>query len=120
MKPWGRFHAKKDPALFRRYLKAVAEEAKKAFVSGMRSSKRVGKHSAPGDWPAVQSGSLLGSIQTRITNNSAEIGTNMPYSRFLRDGTRRMARRKMSDDAMKAGLKAANRRLGEWVQWTRG
>lgn len=47
------------------------------------------------------------------------IGTNRPYSIFLRMGTSRMARRKMSDDALKEGMRAAGR-MGRWVEWARG
>jgi hypothetical protein len=45
------------------------------------------------------------------------IGTNVPYSMYLRRGTTRMQRRKMSDNAMKEGVKAG--RLGRWMEWAK-
>ena len=41
-----------------------------------------------------------------MTSNSVTIGTSMPYSGFLRRGTSKMARRKMSDNALEEGMKA--------------
>jgi phage gpG-like protein len=83
----------------------------------MKSGSK-GNHSAPGAWPYSQSGKLKGSIDSRVTDNSVTIGTNTPYSLFLRHGTSKMARRKMSDDALREGMKHG--RLGKWVEWVRG
>jgi hypothetical protein len=65
-----------------------------------------------------RTGGLLGSIRTEVSASEMTIGTNQPYSIFLRQGTSRMGgRRKMSDDALKEGMQGA--RLGKWVEWSR-
>jgi len=73
--------------------------------------------SAPGAWPNSRTGRLKSSIRSVVTSDSVTIGTSMPYSGFLRSGTSKMARRKMSDNALEEGVKAG--RLGRWVEWTR-
>jgi hypothetical protein len=65
-----------------------------------------------------RTGGLLGSISSEVTAASVTIGSNQPYSIFLRQGTSRMGgRRKMSDDALKQGMNVA--RLGRWIEWSR-
>ena len=118
--PWGKFHARHKPEVIRSWLHSVGEAGTAAFRGGM------GKYppaSAPGAWPNSRTGSLLKTIRYEVGgggafNDTVTIGTDMPYSIFLRAGTSRMARRKMSDDALKAGIRAG--RLGKWVEWTRG
>jgi hypothetical protein len=112
--PWSTFRARKDNAEIRSWLHRVAHAAETAFKGGMGNYPPA---SAPGAWPNIRTGNLKGSIRTEVTNVSMTIGSNMRYSKFLREGTSRMARRKMSDDALKAGVKAG--RLGHWVEWSR-
>lgn len=83
-----------------------------------------GNYSAPGAWPFVQSGKMKGTIDMEVSSSSVTIGSNayrggVPYSLYLREGTPggQMARRKMSDDALKLGMKSAH--LGRWVEWSR-
>jgi phage gpG-like protein len=73
--------------------------------------------SSPGAWPNNRTGRLNKSIRFVATDHDVTIGTNMPYSLFLRTGTKRMARRKMSDNALKEGMQHS--RLGRWVEWSR-
>jgi phage gpG-like protein len=111
--PWGTFHARKRPQEIRRWLRAVADASEKVF-------KKMSKYppaSTPGQFPAVRTGRLRASIRTVVSDKSMTIGTSMPYSIFLRMGTSKMARRKMSDDALKEGMHAG--RLGHWVEWSR-
>ena len=112
--PWSTFRARKDNAEIRSWLQRVAKASEAAFKGGMGNYPPA---SAPGAWPNIRTGNLKGSIRTEVTSNSMTIGSNMRYSIFLRTGTSRMARRKMSDDALKAGIRAG--RLGHWVEWTR-
>jgi len=115
-KEWAPFWAKRDKAAFKRWLNAVAQESEKAF-------KRMGKYppaSKPSEYPAVRSGRLRASIKTRVTDTFVEISSNTSYSHFLRHGTRKMARRKMSDNALKEGLAAAKKRAKSWVGWSHG
>ena len=113
--PWREFQAVKHPAVIKAWLNGIAKAAEQAFRA--RASRAYPPASEPGAWPARRSGGLVGSIQTEVTTNSVTIGTNMKYSKYLREGTSRMARRKMSDDAMREGQFRA--RLGRWVEWQR-
>lgn len=113
--PWRPFHARKNDAAIQGWLQRIADASKAAFSGGMGS----GGPSAPGAWPNSQTGGLKGSIQTEVTSNSMTIGTSMPYSGFLRSGTSKMARRKMSDNALQEGM-AAGGRLTKWVEWVHG
>lgn len=112
--PWRTFHAVKRPDVVQTWLQGVADRSKQAFVGGMGSYPPA---SSPGAWPNVRSGGLRGSVSTEVTSTEATVGSNMFYSIFLRAGTSKMARRKMSDDALKEGMEGA--RLGHWVEWSR-
>lgn len=114
--PWGKFHAQKDNAAIHSWLQRVAEASKAAFEGGMGHYPPA---SSAGAWPNTRSGGLKGSIRTEVTSDSMTIGTGMPYSGFLRHGTSKMARRKMSDNALEEGMRSAGR-LGHWVKWVRG
>jgi len=114
-KAWAPFEAKYDKRAFKRWLDAVARESEKAF-------KKMGSYppaSRPGQYPAVRTGALRASIRTRVTNDSVEISSNRPYSGYLRHGTRKMQRRKMSDNALQEGIEAAKRRSSKCVGWSR-
>jgi len=113
--PWKTFRAKKDDATIRRWLKAVGESSEKVFKAGMGKGP---SPSAPGAWPNSQTGRLRGSIKSQVSANSVTIGTNTHYSGYLRSGTSKMARRKMSDNALEEGRKGA--RLEQWVKWQHG
>jgi phage gpG-like protein len=117
LKSWAPFKAKHDKAAFRRWLKVVAEESHKAFKKGMKQYPPASKK---GQYPSNRTGRLQRSITTRVTDDSVVIGTHMPYSGYLRMGTRKMARRKMSDNALKEGIAAATKRSSKWVGWSHG
>lgn len=126
-RPWRIFFARKDQRAVAFWLAKVAKNAERVFKAGMRGGHsgkiyyRRGKYhqaSAPGEYPAVESGRLIASMRSHSTINEAQIGTNMPYSRWLRTGTRHMARRKMSDNALREG-KILSGSLGRWVKWQR-
>jgi len=116
-KKWAPFWATRDAAAFRRWLQVVAEESTKAFKGGMKQFPPASKAR---QYPSVRTGRLRASISTQITNDSVTIGTHMPYSGYLRYGTSRMSRRKMSDNALKEGMAAAKKRAGKWVGWSKG
>lgn len=59
------------------------------------------------EYPAKRTGALAGSIRTTVTQAQMTIGTSKFYARFLRSGTIKMKRRKMSDDALKAAAPVA-------------
>jgi hypothetical protein len=127
-KPWGSFRAVKDEAVLRRFLRGAADESEDAFKKGMQSKKhgkiynrrgRRHQSSAPGEYPAIESGRLFASIDTRVDARSMEIGTSMFYSKWLRGGSRIMERRKMSDNALQEGVPRARHLLKGWATWKR-
>lgn len=130
-KPWRRIRAVHDKAEILRWLHALANRAHFIFRAGMEASRggrvythqlrwingsirpigprgRPHKASVPGDWPAVDTGRLKGSIRTRVTQSSMTIGTSMPYSKHLL-GTPGglIAPRKMSKEALIAARSGA-------------
>lgn len=126
--PWPRFRAFRDRAQTRKWLKSVAAEGRAAFASGMRNGPHTGRvyrrrggrlhqASAPGEFPAKDTGRLLASLKSHTGKDEAVIGTNMFYSKFLREGTRKMARRRMSDDALQLGIDASRKTSKGWVKW---
>lgn len=128
-KGWRQFSAKKKPQVIRSWLKRVGDEAQRVFTKGMMGRhsgqiyyRRRGTHqaSAPGEFPANDTGNLLASLRQNITATEATIGTNVFYAKFLREGTRKMARRKMSDNAMQEGAAKARPSFKGWVAWVRG
>lgn len=122
---WKGLRVVKDKAVKQRFLFGVAEASRIAFIKGILSKKhgriykrRGGDHraSAPNEYPARDTGALLASIDTDVTAEHATIGTNMHYSIYLRMSTMKMERRKMSDDALKEGMRIAPR-IGHFVKW---
>ena len=87
--------------------------------SGTKNYRTGKKRSAGGEYPANDSGALERSIKVQERSTDVTIGTNTFYARFLRDGTRKMARRKMSDNALDEGIKTARHELKGFVKWKR-
>ena len=117
--PWRSFLARKNTAQIQGWLQRIADASEAAFRAGASRQWGGGRGSSPGQWPMRRTGGLLGSIKTEVGGSSVTIGTNQPYSIYLRKGTSRMGgRRKMSDDALKAGMQG--QRLGRWVEWAYG
>lgn len=119
--PWHSFHARKIPGAIERWLENVGKTSIRIWMSSMAQGSP-GVHSASGAWPFVQSGHMKSTIGMELGAMEVTIGSNAhrgsaPYSLYLREGTSRMDRRKMSDDALKAGMKGAH--LGRWVEWSR-
>lgn len=124
---WGAFQARKRMSVISGWLADVGAQSLSIFRAGMRGphsgriyQRRGGPHraSARGEYPAIDSGALLGSLRMRSNNVEVVIGTNMFYSKWLRGGTKKMARRKMSDNALREGRKRAGA-AGRWVRWGR-
>jgi len=119
--PWGKFHARKNDGAIRGWLNKIGKAGTDAFRGGMGKFPPA---SFPGAWPNSRSGKLKSTIRYEVGGGGAfeynvTIGTGAPYSGFLRSGTSRMARRKMSDNALREGV-AAGGRLTKWVEWSRG
>jgi hypothetical protein len=114
--PWGQFHAQKRKNAVRNWLRDIGNAAESTFTGGMGNYPPA---STPGQYPAVRTGKLKGSVRSEVRGEtSVTVGSNMHYSIYLRQGTSKMARRKMSDDALKESMRRVQ--LRNWVEWTRG
>jgi hypothetical protein len=132
-KPWGRFYATRDQRLIQRFLSEAADIVLKRLRDGLRNPPKSGRfytgrskrriqasaNRALAEYPARDTGDLLRSAKRRVGRNEMEVGTGMFYSRFLRDGTSKMARRKMSDTAMEESLPQLEGKLGRVAYWKR-
>lgn len=121
-KPWARFEVIQDPLVMKKYFSKVGRDALRIFqkgLAGSHSGRRYGSHvaSAPGEYPASDSGGLAGSASMRADENSVELMADVPYAVFLRYGTRKMARRKMLDTALEEALSRNPFEPGEWVHF---
>lgn len=131
--PWGAFRAFRNKRVTTAFLKDVAKTSYDILRQGILNPPKTGRiyrrkrgmHQASvniseAEYPANETGALYRSADWTATANKAEIGTDMYYSKYLREGTKRMERRKMSDNAMKEGIDKARGRLGHWAEWKRG
>lgn len=115
--PWADFQARKKSETISRWLKAVGDASVEAFRGGMKSGSKT-RRSRPGEFPAVQVGALRATVRAEVQGDkSVTVGTSTRYAPFLRHGTSKMARREMSDDALRIGIRKT--RLEKWVEWSR-
>lgn len=125
-KPWGKFRAYRNRGVTTRFLSAAAHESEDVFRIEMAKAKS-GIHwpglprrsSRPGEYPANQRGALRDSISSDSSATEMTVGSNVPHSIFLREGTSKMARRKMSDNAMQEAVPRVRSMLKGWVEWKR-
>lgn len=106
---WRAFMAIRDKAVTDAYLRRIGATAEGEFKRGIASPKsgriyrrRGGSHqaSAPGEFPARDSGAHLATVGHKVGPAEVTVGSGMFYAKFLRNGTRKMAKRKMSQDAL--------------------
>ncbi len=104
--PWPELTVEKDQALIDRWLFLYGAAVKQRFIkgltgphSGIHYPRMPNRSSAPGEFPATQSGRLLGGTKQETRANEVEVGSTAAHARFLR-GTKRMAPRKMFAEAM--------------------
>lgn len=117
---WQKFHVAQTAALKRNFLTMVGNEAQRVFRNGMQgghSGRVYGGHkaSAAGEFPASRTGALERSIGVIVSENQVEVGTGMPYSIYLRYGTGRMAKRRMSEDALRVAAENIHAGFGHFV-----
>ena len=125
--PWRAMRAEFDRKAVRAFVSDAAEATEDAFKAGMRSGKsgriyrrKRGSHqaSAPGEYPAIDSGALIATVGKKVRAMDMEVGSSAkPYALYLRTGTGKMARRKMSDDALKEALPGVRSRLKAWARF---
>lgn len=130
-KPWGRFSAFKDDRQIRRFLSGAADIVLKRLKDGLKNPPKTGKFyigkskrriqasRALAEYPARDTGDLFRSAKKRVARDEMEVGTNMFYSRFLREGTSKMGRRKMSDTALEESLPKIEGTIGRFAYWKR-
>jgi len=126
---WRNFAPTKNLPLLGRWLHNVGDEAQAVFRAGMTGAhsglvyrKRGGRlhqASAPNEYPANDSGRLLASMRKRKRKDEVTIGTTAAHGRYLRSGTSRMRRRKMSDNALLEGGARARQASRGWVVFRR-
>jgi phage gpG-like protein len=117
---WEKFHVAQTAALKRQFLTAVGNEAQRVFRNGMaggHSGRIYGGHkaSAAGEFPASRTGALAASIAVVVGQDQVEVGTGMPYSIYLRYGTGRMAKRRMSEDALRIAAENIQSGFGHFI-----
>lgn len=133
-KPWGKFRLVHDKRAIRRWLNEGADIVEKRFSEGVKNPPKTGKMRSkkngggmirasvgrPGaEYPANDTGGLRSSIGKRVTSTEFEVGSNAEYSGYLRNGTRKMVRRKMSDSALRESIPEIRKILGSWARWAR-
>jgi phage gpG-like protein len=115
--PWNDFHARMDKSTVHDWLDDIGKASVQAFRNGM--SGHYPPSSAPGAWPHNRTGDLRKSIKHEVSGDVLTVGTQEIYAVYLRYGTSRMARRKMSDNALQEGIAKSGGIKSRWVQWTR-
>lgn len=101
-KNWKRLRAEVEDAALAEYLQEVGDKARRAFIQGSAAANR--PHSAPGQYPARQTGALLASLDASVSGDTLTVSVDTAYAQFLL-GTRKMAARKLVDDALEEGIR---------------
>lgn len=128
--PWRRFLAFRDRGVTSRFLNDAAKDLAKEYKKAIQSPPKTGRfyrrkhglHQASRpytEYPANDTGALARSVTPTSDSDSATIGTTMFYGKFLREGTRKMGRRKMSDNIVRDNTPRILARLRGWVVFRR-
>lgn len=128
--PWREFFAFRDRRVTTDFMREAAKEYEDEYKKAIRNPPKTGRmyrrrggmHQASralSEFPANDTGKLQNSAKGTSTALSATVGTTMFYAKFLREGTRRMGRRKMSDNIVQANTPRILARLRGWVVWKR-
>jgi len=90
-----------DEGMLSQWLQERLDDARNHFISSCGASP-----SAPGDYPGVRTGQLIGSISVEAGDRLGSISAGAAYAGYLASGTRRMAKRKMLAEALDESLSA--------------
>lgn len=124
--PWRKLRVVRDKKVDHVFLTGLGRAAAIRFMDAQlwpksgrwyRRPGRWHRASAPGEYPAKDTGGLRASEDFDVTENSVIVGNTIFYSKFLREGTPKMARRKMSDNALSESTEGARSLLKGWVRW---
>jgi len=89
-----------DEGMLAQWLQAKLDDARNYFIQNASGASP----SAPGDYPGMRSGALVGSINVEASYPTGTISAGVAYASFLASGTRRMAKRKMLAEALDESL----------------
>ncbi len=117
IRPWRKFKAINDHPRVRRWLDRVGDETIAHFKGQMKAYPPA---SLPGAYPNIRTGGLIASIRKQTRAMSVEIGSGVFYSVYLAKGTRKMAKRKMSAQALQETLPKLHKDLKGFARWRRG
>lgn len=129
---WRKFFAFYNRANVKRFVQDAAETSEDVFRDGVESGPKTGRiyrrrrgfhqasvNRAGAEYPANDTGALAKSIKSTATATEATVGSAMYYAIFLRNGTSRMQRRKMSDTALQTALPTVRSRMKAFAEWKR-
>jgi hypothetical protein len=115
---WAPLSVRKNEFAVQQWLGHCGEAIKAKFVGGLHgghSGRWYGIHlaSAPGEYPAFWKGMLEAQTSVTLSLGQVEVGSTAPHARFLM-GTRKMAKRKMFDNAIQEAKFPAIRRFAQF------
>lgn len=128
---WRSFFVYRDRDVKQAYLRRIGASAEAEFKRGIASGKsgrvyrrsggRVHQASAPYEYPAKDSGRHLATVGHQVVGaDEVVVGSGMFYAKFLRNGTRKMARRLMSDTALNRAIERDQIGVGRFVRFRHG
>ena len=124
--PWRPFEVFRDHGVTTAYLRRIGATAAAEFRNQTAASKsgrvymRRGKAhqaSAPGEYPARDSGAHSATIDFVAGVDRVEVGSGMFYAKYLRYGTSKMAPRRMSQDALRTAISRDGFGIGRFVRF---
>lgn len=96
-----------DDNVIESWLEARLDDARNTFITNSSGSGGGrGGASAPGEYPAVQTGRLIGSIEVEVAGRAGDISSPVEYAGYLTTGTSKMEARLMLADALDESLSA--------------
>ena len=107
-----------DEPVITAWIEGRLNDARNHFISNASGPSP----SAPGAWPGVISGRLIGSIDYQAAGREGELFSEVDYAGYLTTGTSRMEARKMLPDALDESLSARPEKaeLAKAVRFTGG
>jgi len=102
-----------DDSVIAAWIDARLNDGRNTFITnasrGGGGGRQYGRHraSAPGEYPATDSGRLVNSVDSQMNSDyEGELFSDVEYGRYLAGGTSRMAPRKMLYEALTEALDA--------------
>lgn len=125
--PWRKIFVYRDEGVKRAYLRRIGATAEAEFKRGIASGKtgriyrrsggRTHQASAPYEFPAKDTGAHVATVGHTVGKDEVIVGSGMHYAKYLRNGTRKMARRLMSDTALNRAIEHDRIGIGRFVRF---